>query len=152
MNISSLKPVFVDQFPETLTAGTIYVSMVYGTAVHACCCGCSRKVFTPFGPTDWKLIFDGDTVTLDPSIGNWNFPCQSHYWIVRNEIRWAARWSQAQIDSGREFDRQRKGSMPRESGLSASVPSEPGREVPSRKGLFSRLRAWFFEESRNERD
>lgn len=31
----------------------------------------------------WTLIFDGDTVSLDPSIGNWSFHCQSHYLIVR---------------------------------------------------------------------
>ena len=143
MSISSLEPVFIDQFPEALVAGTIYVSMVCGTAVHACCCGCGRKVFTPFGATDWKLIFDGDTVTLDPSIGNWNFPCQSHYWIVRNEIRWATRWSQAQIDAVREFDRERKRSVSHNSGPPASTPVENERDIARPRGLLSRLRGWF---------
>jgi hypothetical protein len=124
-------------------AGTIYVSMACGTAVHACCCGCGRKVFTPFGVTDWKLIFDGDTVTLDPSIGNWNFPCQSHYSIVRNEIRWATRWSQTQIDSGRELDRDRKRSITHNSGMQTPTPAETGRETAMPKGLLSRLRNWF---------
>jgi Family of unknown function (DUF6527) len=151
VSISSLEPVFIDQFPEALAAGTIYVSMLCGTAVHACCCGCGRKVFTPFGATDWKLIFDGDTVTLDPSIGNWNFPCQSHYWIVRNEIRWSPRWSQAQIDSGREFDRERKRSIPENSGLPAPTAIETRRETQKTKGLLSRLRNWFAAKPPDER-
>jgi len=29
-------------------------------------------------------------VSLAPSIGNWSFPCNSHYWITGNEVRWAA--------------------------------------------------------------
>jgi len=34
-------------------------------------------VVTPLSPTGWSLIFDGETVSLYPSIGNWNFPCRS---------------------------------------------------------------------------
>ena len=39
---------------------------------------------TPLKPTDWKLTFDGKTITLYPSIRNWNFACRSHYWIRNN--------------------------------------------------------------------
>ncbi|MHB8697625.1 MAG: DUF6527 family protein [Sulfuricaulis sp.] len=45
---------------------------------------------TPLSPADWQIRKDGDLVTLYPSIGNWNYPCHSHYWIRRNRIQWAA--------------------------------------------------------------
>lgn len=49
---------------------------------------------TPLTPADWKLTFDGETVSLYPSIGNWNFPCRSHYWLTKNRIEWAPGWEQ----------------------------------------------------------
>jgi hypothetical protein len=62
-------------------------------------------VVTPFTPKDWELRFDGETVSLSPSIGNWSFACQSHYWIRWNRIEWAPRWSAAQIGRARELAR-----------------------------------------------
>src|SRR5271168_3745134 len=85
---------FVEHMPEHLDEGVVYVSIPYATAAHKCCCGCGREVVTPLSPTDWKLIFDGVSVSLDPSIGSWSFPCQSHYWIQHNRVRWAGRWTQ----------------------------------------------------------
>jgi hypothetical protein len=73
--------------------------------VHKCCCGCGKEVVTPLSPTDWKLIYDGKTISLDPSIGNWGFECRSHYWIRNSRVRWAARWSQDKINAGRAHDR-----------------------------------------------
>jgi len=96
---------FVEYIPDKLKDRTIYVSIAFATAVHRCCCGCGIEVVTPLSPTDWKLIFDGQTISLDPSIGNWNFPCQSHYWIRRNRVVWARRWSRQKIDAERVYDR-----------------------------------------------
>src|ERR1039458_6166357 len=83
---------FVEFVPNVLEKGVLYVSITYGTASHLCCCGCGREVVTPITPTGWKLIFDGETVSLHPSIGNWNFPCRSHYWISNNRVEWAEDW------------------------------------------------------------
>lgn len=96
---------FVEFIPDDLKEGTIYVSIKFATAVHMCCCGCGKEVVTPLSPTDWKLIFDGKTISLDPSIGNWSFECQSHYWIRNNRVRPAARWSSEEIAAGRAHDR-----------------------------------------------
>jgi len=74
--------------------------------VHSCFCGCGEKVVTPISPTGWQLMFDGDAISLFPSIGNWNFRCQSHYWIRGNQAIWAARWSKAEIARGRQRDRE----------------------------------------------
>jgi len=61
---------FVEFIPDVLKDGTLCVSMEYATVVHKCCCGCGKEVVTPLSPTDWNLIFNGKTISLDPSIGN----------------------------------------------------------------------------------
>lgn len=99
---------FVEFVPTDLKEGTLYVSVGYATVVHRCCCGCGKEVVTPLSPTDWRLTYDGETVTLNPSIGNWDFPCQSHYWIERNEVVWAPSWSREEIAAERARDRQAK--------------------------------------------
>jgi hypothetical protein len=104
-----LKHEFVEFIPDELAQGTIYISIRFATASHLCCCGCGSKVVTPIRPTDWKLIFDGKTVSLYPSIGNWSFACKSHYWIRNNRAKWAPRWSRKEIDRGRNRDRKAKG-------------------------------------------
>jgi len=99
-----LKHKFVEYIPKKLDDRTIYVSIDFATVVHKCCCGCGNEVVTPLSPTDWKLIYDGQSISLYPSIGNWNFNCQSHYWIRDNQVKWAPRWSRKEIDSGRAYD------------------------------------------------
>jgi hypothetical protein len=69
---------FVASIPDRLAEHTLYVSMEYATVAHQCCCGCGLEVVTPLSPTDWKLTYDGVSVSLHPSIGNWSFPCRSH--------------------------------------------------------------------------
>jgi hypothetical protein len=99
---------FVEHIPEELEDGTIYISMPFATATHRCACGCGQEVVTPFSRTDWEMTFDGETVSLSPSIGNWNFACQSHYWIERGQVCWARPWSREEIDRGRARDRRMK--------------------------------------------
>jgi hypothetical protein len=99
-----LKHEFVEFIPDELEQGTIYVSMRFATASHLCVCGCGNKVVTPIRPTDWTLLFDGKTISLEPSIGNWSFPCQSHYYVRKNLVKWAPRWPREQIERGRFYD------------------------------------------------
>ncbi len=103
-----LEFIFVKTIPEDLQERTIYVSIDYATAVHKCCCGCGGEVVTPLTPTDWTLSFDGDSISLSPSIGNWSFECMSHYWIEHCTVKWARRWSKRQIEAGRLHDRRNK--------------------------------------------
>ena len=86
--INSLHPTFIEHFPDHLERGVLYVSMRYAMCAHSCACGCGQKVITPLSPTKWKLTYDGENVTLYPSIGNYGFPCQSHYFITRGRIEW----------------------------------------------------------------
>lgn len=100
---------FVQNIPDHLDEGVVYVSMEYATAIHKCCCGCGNEVVTPFSPTDWDLIFNGESISLYPSIGNWNFKCQSHYWITNNNVEWAPKWTKRQIEQGNMRDQKIKG-------------------------------------------
>lgn len=108
MKQTTIKHEFVEHIPERLDDGVLYVSITHATAAHKCCCGCGNEVVTPLTPTDWELTYNGVTISLNPSIGNWNFPCQSHYWIRRNKIQWAARWSRKEIERGRAYDRKER--------------------------------------------
>lgn len=101
---------FVEHIPEHLEQGVLYICMEYATAVHYCCCGCRGEVVTPFTPTDWSMTFDGETVSLSPSIGNWNFACRSHYFIRRGRVVEATSWTDEQIEGGRLQDRDVKAS------------------------------------------
>ncbi len=99
---------FIEFIPDELSEGVLYVSMTHSTATHKCACGCGREVVTPLSPTDWQLWFDGENVSLEPSIGNWNFPCRSHYHVRGGAIRWAGDMSHADIEKGRARDRSAK--------------------------------------------
>ncbi|MFS2135764.1 DUF6527 family protein [Duganella sp. Dugasp56] len=41
---------------------------------------------TPFTPADSRMTFDGKFISLNPSVGNWNQKCRSHYVIQRNLV------------------------------------------------------------------
>jgi hypothetical protein len=131
---------FVDYIPDTPKEGMVYVCVPFATAVHKCCCGCGMEVVTPLSPTDWKLIFDGQSISLDPSIGNWSFPCQSHYWIRRNKVEWARRWSRKEIEVGRAHDRLAKGSYFDDTEV--PVASQSG-ESKSEESLWRKLKKWW---------
>lgn len=96
---------FIPNIPRKLELGVLYISIECATAMHSCCCGCGEEVVTPLTPTDWQLTFDGETVSLWPSIGNWNFACRSHYVIERSEVIEALPWSDRRIEQGRFRDK-----------------------------------------------
>jgi hypothetical protein len=99
---------FVEFIPNSPEQGILYISIEYRTAVHLCICGCRNKVVTPISPIDWEIRFNGKTVSLYPSIGNWNFECKSHYFITRNEIVIARKWEDWEIEEGRQEDIENK--------------------------------------------
>lgn len=104
MKRTVVRPEFVELIPEHLEDGVIYVSLQFGTIVHACCCGCGSEVVTPLCPAGWSFTYNGETISLNPSIGSWALPCRSHYWIRENRVRWARQWSERQIASARRKD------------------------------------------------
>lgn len=99
---------FAETFPAAPKAAILYVSLDFATTMHLCMCGCGEEVVAPLDPTDWTAHFDGRTVSLTPSIGSWSLQCQSHYFLTRGQVRWAQRWSKAQIAAARARDQRAK--------------------------------------------
>jgi hypothetical protein len=136
-----LTPEFVELVPPELEDGVLYVSMTYGSVIHKCCCGCGEHVVTPLAPTDWKLTYDGEAVSLYPSIGNWSFRCQSHYWIQDNQVRWAGRMSAPEIEALRARERMAR---QRFYGSEQPVETTPLPPETARVGSFwTGVRRWF---------
>jgi uncharacterized protein DUF6527 len=109
MRYTSITHEFVEYIPGELAEAVLYISITYRTAVHRCACGCGNKVVTPISPADWQLFYDGETVSLTPSIGNWGFHCRSHYWVTSNQVQWSGTWTDKRIAAGRardDWDRQ----------------------------------------------
>lgn len=104
----TIRPEFVEFIPDNVKEGVLYISVHYGTATHMCPSGCGEIVVTPIKPTDWTLIWNGESVSLYPSIGNWGLPCKSHYWIRENKVVWAPKLSTSEIELGRDADTRNK--------------------------------------------
>ena len=89
MKIKKFKVVFVDRIPKELKNGILYICIDCKVIVHKCACGCGEKTVTPINKKNgWKIIYDGESITLRPSIGNFNIPCKSHYYITDNRVEW----------------------------------------------------------------
>lgn len=131
---------FVEFIPHKLEEGIVYISIEYATAMHLCCCGCGREVSTQLSPTDWRLTFDGETISLHPSIGRWSWPCQAHYWIRQDRVEWAGRMSRSAIEAGRARDRARKAAYYGDEPIVDQQSSDDAAEPKRRSGLWSRLR------------
>lgn len=98
----------VRTMPSQMEPGVLYVSEEFETAAHLCPCGCESKVRTPLGPTEWAFKNDPKGPSLTPSVGNWQRPCQSHYWIDGGEIKWSTQWTPQQIATGRAEEVRRR--------------------------------------------
>ena len=103
-----IKLLKVYYLPRELEEGFLYVSNEFGVAGHLCPCGCKNKIITPLGLTDWSFKEFNDKPTLFPSIGNWQLPCKSHYWITDGKIEWSYQWSKEQINEGRKAEEKKK--------------------------------------------
>ena len=124
---------FVDYIPETLLQNRIYISIRFGTLVHLCACGCGEEVVTPLGPAEWAMEYDGRSVSLKPSVGNWGFACRSHYWISKNRVHWAPNYSDVEVERIRRANSARRGRY-----FDPNV-GPPATGVPKRAPLFVRV-------------
>jgi len=145
MRHARLEHRFVELMPSPLETGVLYISIAYATAAHSCCCGCGEEIVTPLTPTDWRMTFDGETISLWPSIGNWNLACRSHYVIDKGHVIESAPWSDAQVAAGRAREKAAKARYYGVDGAQASAPSPAAhqpREEPKPgfwRQLFSKL-------------
>lgn len=150
MRHSRLEHRFVRHMPDRLEPGVLYVSMDYGTAAHSCCCGCGKEVVTPFTPTDWKMTFDGETISLRPSVGNWNLACRSHYVIERGRVIEAAPWTEQQIATERRRDKAAKTHHYGIPSSTVAIDPAPGPDLPHHddSSLWARAKRWISKRGR----
>lgn len=133
----SLQHQFVQYLPEKMEPGILYISLEYVTASHLCCCGCGEEVVTPFSPVSWRMTFDGETISLWPSIGNWKLRCRSHYVIDRGRVVVAGAWTDKQVATERLRDLGAKTDYYGKSPLTLPAP-----ETPMVKSSDSRRTGW----------
>lgn len=145
MHSQKLEHRFVHYVPEKLDPGVLYISLEFCTAAHSCCCGCGAEVVTPLSPAQWRMTFDGESVSLWPSIGNWSLRCRSHYVIDRGNVLTAPPWSDAQVEAGRQRDRDARVQHYEAVPSAPPVPQAPS-APPERKkcGWWTRLWKVFF--------
>lgn len=93
MRLTELTPEYVHFMPEkpAMKEGILYISREFGSVQHRCACGCGEIVVTPIDTVQWWTLREEDegrVVTLWPSIGRFQSPCKSHYFITKNKIEW----------------------------------------------------------------
>lgn len=106
---------FVETFPDELENGILYVSLTFNTAVHLCACGCGMQTVTKLSPKEWCMTYNGATISLYPSIGNWGFKCRSHYWLKDSKaifIDNRRKNSRIELKSERKKKKQKKKLIP----------------------------------------
>ena len=62
----------------------------------------------PLGPAEWSFLDSPNGPSLAPSIGNWQFPCRSHYWIQGGQVVWSAAWTPTQVQAGHRAEEERR--------------------------------------------
>ena len=124
MRAESYTHEFADSLPEAscMDERVLCVCIEYSVAAHLCMCGCGAEVVTPFSPARWTMSFDGRSVSLNPSVGNWGSPCESHYWLKSGDVRWSRHFSKDEVAVVRRKD---------QADLDAGAASLSGSHVPT---------------------
>ena len=154
--VDRLNHAFVETVPDHLDEGTLYIALGHATMLHLCACGCGSEVVLPLSPTDWRMMFDGETVSVSPSVGSWSLACRSHYVVDHGRVRWAGNWTNEEIAAGRRRDRRckdtRAGAVDKittpHNRSSATAPASPVIDAIARPygrmhaGWSTRLKRW----------
>ncbi|WP_292784080.1 DUF6527 family protein [Methylophilus sp. UBA6697] len=145
MKINYLQPEYVVSFPDQLKEGVLYISEEYASAAHACCCGCGEEVLTPLKPSKWHLSKSKNGVSLHPSIGNWKFDCQSHYWIKENRVLDAGKMSRQRIEAVKAKDKvDNRRYIAQKNSATEAIEKNSPKSLPSKNlGFFSKMIAKF---------
>lgn len=100
-----MKHQFVETIPEDIEDSILYISLEYNVTKHLCPCGCGDEIVASLSPARYQLSYDGETVSMTPSFGNWSHECGSHYCIIEDKIVWANSMSRQRRESVIEKDK-----------------------------------------------
>lgn len=141
MRVEHYRVLEMESFPRPLAAGVLYFSKRFSAAAHACACGCGREVITPLSPVQWQLTLGPRGASLRPSIGNWNFPCRSHYWITEGRVEWDLDMSDRAIRVGRARDARLREHYFEEAARHESPPMQQPAAAPRvpKQGFWARV-------------
>jgi hypothetical protein len=75
---------------ESLAERVIYISDKYHCSIHKCLCGCGGQTVMPLNNEKlpnhgWDYSIQDGKISFTPSVGNFQFPCRSHY-IITNGV------------------------------------------------------------------
>lgn len=132
----------VECFPRPLEAGILYFSERFSGAAHACACGCGNEVITPISPVQWRITQNSRGASLRPSIGNWNFPCRSHYWIIDGAVHWSTEMSEGDIRAGRAYNAALRERYFKGKNAEGSPVAPQPAPLTDRRGLLTQLIDW----------
>lgn len=133
---------FVDNIPDIIEDKVLYVSMEYETVIHKCACGCGNEIVTPLSPADWSLTFNGETISLEPSIGNWSLDCKSHYWITNNKVKWSYKYNTDEIDKVKVSDLEAKKEHFEKINTKPLKSENKRNKRKERKSLWKHIKSW----------
>lgn len=100
--------------PPVLADGVVYVSDEYELAALKCACGCGHPITLLLG--DGHRVRESHGLAdISPSIGVWDAPCKSHFWVRNGQVLWAEEFSGADIEAAmvRQLGRHSKAATPR---------------------------------------
>ena len=81
MKIKQIRPESVEFIPEHIEEGVLYISELYRTAVHKCCCGCGQEVVTPLKRNSTGKALEIARLARDMHGGN---GIQEEYHVMRH--------------------------------------------------------------------
>lgn len=101
----NIKFKFMDDLPHTceMEEDIVYVSFEDNVSKHLCMCGCGELIVTPISPVEWSLVYNG-RYSLSPSIGNWQLPCKSHYFITDEKVEMSYQFTDSKIKAVQKRD------------------------------------------------
>lgn len=88
----------VERIPNILQEGIVYHTEEFELAGLLCACGCGHRI-TLLVPDSHRVSDERGYATIWPSIGVFDAPCKSHYFINAGEIQWRPAFSASQVSN-----------------------------------------------------
>lgn len=89
------------------------------------------------------MTYDGETVSLHPSIGNWQLKCRSHYVIDRGRVIEAGPWTRKQVAAEQARDKRAKADHYALDNDHAETPAPASASVADASGFWAWLKRVF---------
>lgn len=88
----------VERVPKEMEPGVVFHSEEFELAGLLCACGCGHRI-TLLVPDSHQVFDQGGWATVRPSIGVFDAPCRSHFFIRGGQVDWMPAFSGGQAAS-----------------------------------------------------